>query len=190
MDCIAAGCFRMYRHQEISSAVSLYVKKRIPDIAISATPSLRSCRAGERNLIPDLLITPTGRSGKYIDITVSNPAASTYCTASATDNSSLVMNSTNVLREVDKITKYSRTRPNIVAGNMFVPFAVEATGRLGPRALDYLFELFPRDTRGFSKAVPLIKQIGTIVSRHNARASLYLSKGLKSRSESNMEAVW
>ena len=191
MDCAAARCFRMYRHQEVCNALSSYVRKRIPDVAVMATPSLHSCKPGVKSIIPDLLITPTLRSGKYIDVTISNPAAKAYCRpTNRSQSSALIMNSTNVFREEEKKKKYSDTIPNIVATNMFVPFAVEATGRLGPRALDYLFELFPKDTRGFSKAVPLIKQISTIVSRHNARASLYVSKGLKRRTTTDVEALW
>jgi hypothetical protein len=180
----------MYRHQEVSNVVHQYVQKRIPDIAISVTPSLNSTLPGVRNIIPDLYISPTGRSGKYIDFTISNPAAPSNCGPSAPIQAALVPNITNITREREKNDKYAHTVNNIVSRNMFVPFAVEATGRLGPRALSYLFELFPKDTMGFSKAVPLIKQIGTIVCRHNTRAALYLSKGLRQRSEGVVNVVW
>lgn len=96
MDCPAASCFRMYRHQEVSNVVQQYVQKRIPDIAITTTPSLNSTVPGVRHIIPDLLITPTGRSGKYIDFTISNPAAPSNCGPSAPIQAALVPNITNM----------------------------------------------------------------------------------------------
>ena len=125
----------------------------------------------------DLLVTPVSRSGKYIDFTVGNPAAPTYHdTTDPNVSSTVLVNSTNRARELVKLRKYSDVVGNIVTNGMFVPFSVESTGRIGERTMSYLLELFPCDARGFTKAVPLIKQIGMILAQYNARAAIYSSK--------------
>ncbi len=179
LDCAATKCFRTFCHTEISRAFTHYVKKRIPDIAIAPTPPIQR-RNNAQNielLSADLVVTPPNRSGMYIDFTVGNPAAPTYHdTMDPNLSSSTLVHSTNRTRELLKLQRYSTAVVDIVTRKMFVPFAVESTGRIGERAMSYLLDLFPRDTRGFTKAVPLIKQIGIIIARYNARAALYASK--------------
>ncbi len=181
LDCTATKCFRSFCHSNISRAFVQYVKKRIPEIAITSTPHLRLLNATNAQsiniLMADLLVTPVSRSGKYIDFTVGNPAAPTYHdTADPSISSTVLVNSTNRARELVKLRKYSDVVGNIVTNGMFVPFSVESTGRIGERTMRYLLELFPCDARGFTKAVPLIKQIGIILAQYNARAAIYSSK--------------
>jgi hypothetical protein len=90
------------------------------------------------------------------------------------------MHSTNRARELLKLQKYSTA----VSAKKIV-CSILSTGRIGERAMSYLIDLFPRDARGFTKAVPLIKQIGIILARYNVRAGLYMSKRhLDARSDS------
>ena len=166
-------------HESVSNAVSKYLKKRLADVAITRTPSLQTKQANT-NRIADLVVTPEGCAGKYIDFTVSNPAAPTYCNK-ASHSSATEPNSTNLFREKEKCRLYASTCAiNIVERNLFVPFAIESTGKIGNRAQQYLLDLFPPDARGFSKATPIMKQIGIIICKYNAQAILHMTKRLRS----------
>lgn len=177
LDCPGSRCFRMWCHESVSNAVSKYLKKRLPGVAVSLTPVLKT--KGPSNRIADLLVTTEDRPSKYIDFTVSNPAAPTY---SHNSRSAIEVNHTNMRREKEKSHLYATTcAVNIVERNLFVPFAIESTGRLGNSAMQYLLDLFPVDARGYSRAVPLIKQLGIVICKYNAQANLYKTKSLTSR---------
>jgi hypothetical protein len=111
LDCIATKCFRSFCHTEISRAVTHYIKKRIPNIAIAQTPHIQRRNTAQNNtqiLMADLVVTPADRSGMYIDFTVGNPAApSYYDTTDPNLSSSKLMHSTNRARELLKLQKYS-----------------------------------------------------------------------------------
>jgi hypothetical protein len=114
---------------------------------------------------------------KILDITVSDPAAPLYRDMSPTLNSVRHADATNNRREQEKIAHYTPCLTNIVQNGHFVPFAVEATGRIGPAALSFLQELCPPDARGLTPITTLINHIGTVIAKSNAQATAYLMRG-------------
>jgi hypothetical protein len=64
LDCIATKCFRSFCHTEISRAVTHYIKKRIPNIAIAQTPHIQRRNTAQNNtqILFDLVVTPADRS--------------------------------------------------------------------------------------------------------------------------------
>ena len=83
---------------------------------------------------PDITITTNG-ARYFIDVTIVNPA----CSSSVAHGSSRNVLATATYAEAAKRRKYANTlRVANVPGHRFIPFAIEATGRLGNEAANFL----------------------------------------------------
>ena len=105
-----------------------------------------------------------GRVVYAFDVTVAEPAAPTYVAA----GSAVAPDVAAMEREKDKWARYkTHYGEEGAVGVTFVPFAVEATGRVGPNALDFL-----NATMGVSHQGPLelfYKRMSAEVARWNSR---------------------
>lgn len=174
-DCHAGKCFLTMRHTSVQDILVKFLQRRFPAIIITKSPVLLAPPNTADRWYGDLQIQlPSAH--KILDITVSDPAAPTY--RRLTPESSVThADATNRCRETQKTNHYALSPSDIVQRGLFVPFAVEATGRLGPAALSFLQTLMPPDRRGLTPISTLITQIGTVIAKSNAQATAYLMRG-------------
>jgi hypothetical protein len=86
-------------------------------------------------IIADIRFTRDNES-KLIDVSVINPGAKRYLDVGSADKEDVGSNK----REEEKRVKYSQIL-GLAASNCFVPFVVEATGRLGKAAVKFVNNL-------------------------------------------------
>jgi hypothetical protein len=91
-------------------------------------------------IVPDIQFTANGQTF-LIDITVGDPATAT-CVSNANGSWRTELYAANSLAKI-KIRKYRRALPAVVDQGRFIPFAMEATGRLGTDAEQLLTRIIP-----------------------------------------------
>jgi hypothetical protein len=165
LSCRMPSATRTHRHNLVRDAVAIFVRSIHPTaqifpeyemvngrqpprdgpvVAAAAGPvaggrggrGARGARAQEP-LRCDLKIEYNGIT-TYVDVAVANPSSNSAL-QSANGGSSVVENAVSILKENDKLSKY-RNKYTEEVSNRVVPFVVEATGRLGPRASAFIKE--------------------------------------------------
>jgi hypothetical protein len=136
---------------------------------------------------------------QYIDVAVVNSSAATYL---ALENGRNIVGSRTAVgvlqkavvaalrnqgsggtahREVDKKEKYrGLIGDRVDVAEHFVPFVVEATGRLGPAARQFIGMVLKESKVKFAQQSLFIK-IGAIIARYNAMMALAWAKRISSR---------
>ena len=133
LDCEHVKVILHARHHLIRDIVCSFLQKSVPHASVTREPPLATLT---QPIFGDLRFAATGHHTKILDVTISDPAAPTYRNLAI--SSTTTPNATNNHREAEKTAKYNTTVPNIVNAGQFVPFAVEATGRLGSSASTFL----------------------------------------------------
>jgi len=137
LDCERNQAFNHTRHSRCQELIASFLKKNLLNrsVEITTTPRLHGQDGTLLQEQADLAVHLLPNVYQVVDVTISNPAAATYTTH---NNSHLFDDATNLTRENGKLTHYSHTR-EVIEGK-FLPFAIEATGRIGPRAKAWIEE--------------------------------------------------
>jgi hypothetical protein len=130
---------------------------------------------------------------QYIDVAIVNPAANTYMDLEAGNNYWGEQDGTDYRAQVSSALahqgsggtaqreNYKREKYRRILGDRvdnqayFVPFIVEATGRLGPAARKFIEAVLKESKSKMAKSV-LYSQIGAAIARNNAMLSLTWAK--------------
>ena len=117
-----------------------------------------------------------GTRSVLIDVTIANPAGRSYQRL----NPSEVDDAVAKEREERKAHHYDRVR----ADYHIVPFVIEATGRLGPAARQWIKEVIADP----AKRAAFREQIGTKVMQLNTAQLLQLKVNIASTTSSNLNS--
>ena len=114
-------------------------------------------------------------TSKYVDVVVMDPANVAY--RRLVDGSCERFGAAAMNREEAKKKHYSCV-PDIVNNGRFVPFAVEATGRLGPAALTFV-ENLTRHQPGLRNR--FVDQVGMVLAKYNSKCVDFMRLDLVDR---------
>ncbi len=158
------------------TVIASFLKKRLAHRSCQITfrPRLHHTNGTELNEKGDIAVHLIPDVFKIIDVTIINPAATTYVDHS---QSHLHIDAAATAKELEKLNKYAHTRE--VNEGKFLPFAIEATGRLSPKAYSWLEELLPdeiADCRALRRRDPvqqLQARLCTVITKFNAKMALH-----------------
>ena len=182
LDC-NADAFHSHRHHEAARVVlKSFLKQKIPTLPdFIHEPALHDADGRPTTLRADLAISGPNMPYHAIDVVVTNPSAN--CWRRDVTRNSLLENSNNMLptdqMEARKRRVYRDTRE--VLDNEFVPFAIEATGRVGHAASAFVDSVVPfpdilRD-RGFKPPIATLQsQLGIAITKVNAAMTLHRTR--------------
>jgi hypothetical protein len=131
--CKHNGLLCIARHNAICDFVAVMIQQCWPDARVVREFQIN--RASGIVIIADIRFTRDNES-KLIDVSVINPGAKRYLDVGSADKEDVGSNK----REEEKRVKYSQIL-GLAASNCFVPFVVEATGRLGKAAVKFVNNL-------------------------------------------------
>ena len=117
------------RHNELQTATKTFLER------LGKPTQLEVLISDQRQLRADVRYQEQG-TGKYIDVTVINPTSDIY---SPPAGQMPVVGQASTIQEERKIRKYV-TEGGLEA-ERFIPFVVEATGALGPKAQAWVDEM-------------------------------------------------
>jgi len=162
------------RHDEIQEAVTKEIQRRDALSEIHYKPSYFALGQTERREA-DISISRQGILHTIIDFVVVCPTAPLHEPTSIYHPD---RNTSDACRsaEAKKITKYA-THLTQDQRDRFVPFAIESTGRLGPRAIAFLDDIFPPVNNKCSYK-SLIKKITQITTKYTAKCIGYFTDHL------------
>ena len=181
IDCHSARAQTLERHNWVRDILENHLKKS--GGTVTRTPQLLT------DTVPiygDLLFTHPTLGTRVIDVTISDPSAPIY--RAAPTNSHLVENATNTRRENEKRSKYNATIPNVVEAGRFVPFAVEATGRLGKAATLFLESVLNMNNNNHASSLSIkgiAAQIETAIAKGNAKCITFMMRKVATQQNHN-----
>jgi len=153
------------RHDEIQEAVTKEIQRRDVLAEINYKPSYFALGQTERREA-DISISRQGNLHAIIDFVVICPTAplqeprTIYHPDRKTSDACRSAEDKKITKYATHLTQDQRDR--------FVPFAIESTGRLGPRAIAFLDDIFPPVNNKCSYK-SLIKKITQITTKHTAK---------------------
>ncbi len=157
--CPNNGGLTVARHNSVCNYLKVLIKQCCPDAVVTMEVPLQTMN--EEYILADLVYVD-GAVRKYIDVTIAHPGALRYRNV----GSATTVDAANLLREVEKSAIYNAVE-GMEGSGCFVPFAVEATGRLGSQAIKWITELTAgKDVlyRSFC-----LNSISSVIARYNAR---------------------
>jgi len=129
LNCRLGSGARTTRHDACRDALAQALQRLFGPRAV-----LREPRLGPGLKEPDLSLA-TAAGVIHLDVSIVNPAADLYVAA----HSDTVIQAAATLGEQNKRAQYQHTLRTLgLRDDVFVPFVIEATGRLGPSALAFL----------------------------------------------------
>jgi hypothetical protein len=147
------------RHNVVRDTLVKLIKSCLPDATVGIEAELPT--ADESVLKVDIQYTME-HEAKYIDVMVVHPGAQTYLQR----GSAWTEDTASKAGEEIKRAKYSVV-PQLLQQGHFVPFVVEATGRLGPSAMQWIRALTAgKDVLHRSRCLSLIS---AAIARYNAK---------------------
>ena len=111
---------------------------------------------------------------QFIDIAITSPTSST---ALNNGNSATVAGAAASAKEREKINKYANAYPGSSVADQLVPFVLESTGRLGPKALSFL-DLWCARTAGFDPSPSVSQDLKSKVFFLKKRLAVLVVKGI------------
>ena len=146
LDCPLNKGFNHTRHAYCLTAVDGFLKKKLKERSIQTCsvppPRLHNPEGEVLDQNGDLAVHLLPNVSQVFDFVVSNPAAATFTN---NHHSHEMDNAANAFHETEKLRHYGHTRE--VQEEQLIPFAVEATGRMGPRAINWIETFIPQDER-------------------------------------------
>lgn len=186
LDCFRRRGLMKRRHDAVIMVLEAFLKKRFPMVEFTREPELPTKPDVPSRVVADLLLRLPDHGRRFIlDVVVCNPAAPTY--RSGAMKSHLVDQAANRRRDEMKILRYRETtQPDITRMDprQYYTFNVEATGRIGPSAEQFVKDLFRacghanelQSHRGPSPILALTKDIGSVIAKVNAQAALHFKR--------------
>jgi hypothetical protein len=131
LDCVYSKAFITGRHNKIRDLLFQFVKDCLPEGSVIQKEI--PFQVTTTTMITADIQYETDNNINYIDVSVANPASQSY----------LNLGSATTADVASKHREQSKTRHYEVLGNAvqtgrFIPFALEATGRLGPAAVRFI----------------------------------------------------
>lgn len=136
LNCSRSG-FVSKRHAVILRVINDFLKKQVQNVQIQSSSRYHDMTGQPVDQRTDLLVTVPQKGQRYLDLCVCNPAANTF--VSLRQPSHLHDLATATYWEDYKRRKVAHTKE--VADGIFVPFAIEATGRMGHAAVEYIHQV-------------------------------------------------
>jgi hypothetical protein len=162
LNCVRMAPERTRRHDAVRDAVFKSLQRIFGTNAAQLEPVLPSASRGDIRLM-------TGETVHILDVSVVNPACDKHIAAGSDTSGSRAADA----KARAKRLKYQRELTAMgLQPNALVPFVVEATGRLGTDAEDFITKLATlggaRDTVDITSTVKFLKdRIRSCVLRHN-----------------------
>jgi hypothetical protein len=186
LDCTSTKGYMKARHDAVVDVLARFLKRKFPSVEIQKELPLavKAEFAGD-SVRSDLFIYFPG-SGRsfHIDVTVTNPAAPYYRALVPCPHIS--PDAANTHRDVAKIEYYRKaTSPDITSSDTphkrCYTFNVEATGRMGPSASDFIREIYACNDMGHLLTSPyipspfsgLLRELAYTTTKYNAFAFLF-----------------
>jgi hypothetical protein len=159
LDCVLSGFYIKERHNKIRDLLQEFIKSCLPEGSV--VDKEVSFQVTTATVITADLQYEVDNNIHYIDVTVANPASQSYLNLGSAVSADVA----SKRKEQEKIRHYG-VLGNAVQTGRFIPFAVEATGRLGPAAVQFLQRMAgPRhDLRN-----RFIDQMNVIMAHHNGQ---------------------
>jgi hypothetical protein len=159
LDCVLSGFYVKERHNKIRDLLQEFIKSCLPDGSIVQKEV--SFQVTTATVITADLQYELNNNIHYIDVTVANPSSQRYLDMGSADTADVA----SKFKEQEKIRHYSVLGDAVQTGR-FIPFAVEATGRLGPAAVQFLHQMagHRHDLRN-----RFIDQMNVIIAHHNGQ---------------------
>jgi hypothetical protein len=177
LDCIQNHAFNHARHGDCVSVLEIFLRNKLKDrsVATAFSPRLHHPDGSLIDANGDLEVSMLPNVCQVFDVVVSNPAAATF--TNPPYRSHEIDDAANVMHEDGKLNTYRHTKE--VTDGQLIPFAIEATGRMGPRAIQWIETNIPEDERVPGrpcKRTPvqiLHAKLCTVVTKHAAKVVLY-----------------
>jgi hypothetical protein len=159
LDCAGSRFYVNERHNKIRDLLQEFIKSCLPDGSVIEKEV--SFQVTTATVITADLQYEIDNNLHYIDVTVANPASQSYLDKGSAGTPDVA----SKWKEQAKIRRYS-VLGNAVQTGRFIPFAVEATGRLGPAAAQFLQRMagHRHDLRN-----RFIDQMNVIIAHHNGQ---------------------
>jgi hypothetical protein len=135
LNCINSQTYQISRHDLIVDLLEKLIKDCSSQSTVvhgGATPSSSFLLTDGKRIVPDLVVQ-LNQQTVIVDVGVCTPSGASYIS----EGSDREQGKAAAMLERAKIKKYRKVRGLVESGN-FVPFIVEATGRLGDKASNYL----------------------------------------------------
>lgn len=169
LNCPHTG-YQNERHAVGVRVLSEFLRERAAPVEIKTTPAYHDAAGNELSQYADLAVSTPFHDLQYVDFCVANPASYTFY--SLPRPSHLTDLAAASYWEKKKRTDAARTLE--VSQGLLVPFAIEATGRLGNRAVDFIHQLMFYSTHLQERGIPppsdaLQAKLATAITRIQAR---------------------
>ena len=179
LDCPHGQWYRIERHDAVKRLLAQEIKRTHKGLLVQVEESF--ALDSNRIKTADITVRSEGGDKVYmIDVSVVEPAAPSHVKAGSAEHA----NTANRSMEKTKIEQYNSLcsqRQGDTEQFCFVPFVLEATGRLGIYAEGFLKEMFPAEQRNRIKA-----QIGAKVMQFNAVLMRQMYKNME-KATSNLQ---
>jgi len=177
------------RHDNVLLVLEKFIKARFPTVTLNTEQELPTRPDCDKRVIADLVLKlpPFGTRRMVLDVAIANPAAPSYRNQ---QNGSIVKpGAANEYRDQFKTAHYSNlTYPDVtkLSPRCYYTFNVEATGRLGASAEQFIKDLYKECQRareleaaiGPSPIQALARDIGTVIAKYNAQAALFYKRAV------------
>jgi hypothetical protein len=161
LDCYLSRDFINKRHNLVRNILIEFIRKACRGALVESEPNVEGYSTR-----PDIQIFRGGRT-TYIDVVISNPSCPTHITNNHSDT---ITDAANLDKERFKTNHYRNWNVPVI------PFAIEATGRLGPSALKYISSITKHMGKG--KAFYL-QEIQCAIAKLNGQMFSKFIRGLR-----------
>jgi hypothetical protein len=166
--CTANAYTTTQRHNRVCNLLERLIRRHLPDSNCVKEPVLATT-PGRPSIKGDLMFVHRDGRRYVIDVTITHPGAGTYIR----DNHSHLHSDRAAVRREEEKTLHYRQVPQLVESGLFIPFAIEATGRLGPQALAFVQDITREDS--YSRNT-FVDAVGLSIARATAQAALLRGK--------------
>jgi hypothetical protein len=159
LDCESGGWYITRRHDDVRDLLCDTIRRIRPEATITLEPVLTQGLGNPRRGDIKVIL---GNRIRVIDVAICDPSAACYRDYGSIREDGAAAKQ----KERQKEAKYADI-PDLLNTDAFVPFVVEATGRIGPKAFAFLEQLMgPNNTADLTS---FTIQVGAVVNRFNGR---------------------
>jgi predicted nucleic acid binding AN1-type Zn finger protein len=176
--CPKLSHLRTLRHTDIRNAIYTFAKASTSVSAVTLEPTLTSEIPGAPSIRPDLWVVK-GSQNFYVDLAIVAPGAVTYLLKGSATQSGIP---SKIMAE-SKRQKWSRSFPGSDNLKPFIPFILEASGRIGSSANNFIDKLSDFDQTlsvpnqiTSSRRVVFKQRLCLLIAKWNARLMRSLRK--------------
>ena len=162
--------YSIYRHKVVRDVLASYIKAVQKSAVVTLEPEL-PVKLGASAAVADIKVE-VGHVTYIVDVTVRDPSAARYHEVGVLEPSNMYQDAAAKKGQAEKRERYLNrcSEPFIPGQYELVIFALEATGRLGPEAMQFMRKITLENT--FDRSLMLDKMQAGIV-KANARKLLH-----------------